>query len=93
MYTDIIPISEAKKTLLTIVREAHELGRTFAITNRGRPTAVIMGINEYESILETLEILADKNAMEAIRKGREDIKAGRWTSLEDLEHELQSEIV
>ena len=82
MYTDIIPISEAKKTLFTIVRDARELGRTFAITNRGRPTAVIMGIDEYESILETLEILADEEAVESIHKGREDIKAGRWTSLE-----------
>ena len=51
-----------------------------------------MGIDEYESILETMEILADEDAMESIRKGREDIKAGRWTSLEDLEHELKNEI-
>jgi len=90
MYTDVIPISEAKKTLPAIVRDARELGRTFAITNRGRPTAVIMGIDEYESILETLELLADEDVMESIRKGKEYIKAGRWTSLEDLEHELQS---
>jgi PHD/YefM family antitoxin component YafN of YafNO toxin-antitoxin module len=33
---------------------------------------------------ETLEILQDKDLMEALRKSEDDVRAGRLTLLEDL---------
>ncbi len=43
-----------------------------------------------EEVLETEEILADKELMTSIRRSREDVKAGRVTSLEQLKRELKS---
>jgi len=37
-----------------------------------------------EELLETVEILSDPDMMEDIRKGLEDVKAGRVTSLRKL---------
>ena len=39
-----------------------------------------------EELLETVEILSDPDMMEDIRKGLEDVKAGRVTSLRKLEN-------
>jgi len=37
-----------------------------------------------DELIETLEILRDPDMMAAIRKGREDVKAGRVTELHEL---------
>ncbi|MBN2420497.1 MAG: hypothetical protein JXL81_13995 [Deltaproteobacteria bacterium] len=37
----------------------------------------------YEELLETTEILADKDLMENLRSGLDDIKSGRTYSLEE----------
>lgn len=44
--------------------------RKFVITNRDRPVRVAMPVEEYEAMLETLDVLTDPKAMEAIRKAR-----------------------
>jgi len=41
-----------------------------------------------EELLETLEILADKELMEAIKEAEEDIKKGRVRDYEDFIREL-----
>ncbi len=41
-----------------------------------------------DSIIETLEIMADKELMESIRRSEEDIKAGRVRPLEEFLKEL-----
>ena len=43
-----------------------------------------------EEVLETEEILADRELMTSIRRSLEDVKAGRVTSLEQLRRELKS---
>ncbi len=41
-----------------------------------------------DSIIETLEIMADKELMESIRRAEEDVKAGRVRPLEEFLKEL-----
>jgi PHD/YefM family antitoxin component YafN of YafNO toxin-antitoxin module len=56
----------------------------FVIANRDKPVLVALPIEEYEAMLETLDVLSDEKAMAAIRKAR----AGETTYVElDLEDE------
>lgn len=80
----IIPLTEAKKKLLELVRSAQEQGKTYSLTRRGKPAAVLMGEEEYRSIKETLEVLSDPQEVRGILKGREDIAAGRVEDLQEL---------
>lgn len=41
-----------------------------------------------DSIIETLEIMADEELMESIRRAEEDVKAGRVKPLEEFLKEL-----
>ena len=52
-------------------------------------TYVTISKDEYDSMKSTLEILADKELMESIRRGDEDIKAGRMISLDAFIKELE----
>lgn len=53
-------VTEAKSKFLSVLRKSHDLGEVFSITLNGEPYGVIMGQQEYDGLLETIEILQDK---------------------------------
>jgi prevent-host-death family protein len=65
-------ITEAQAKLPKLVREA-KVGHAFGITKHGETVAYLISCERLESILETLEIMANPKAMKAIR----DARAGR----------------
>jgi prevent-host-death family protein len=64
-----LPLSEVKMKLSQIVDEVSQLDEEVIITKNGRPSAVIVSPEEYESWKETNLILSDKDLMEEIQKG------------------------
>jgi antitoxin YefM len=79
-----LPLTEARKELPNIVDEVSSGHEHVVITKRGRPQAVVMSVDEFESWQETLEIMADKKAMAAIARAERDIKAGRIRGWEEI---------
>lgn len=79
-----MPLSEAKAQLPRLLRETEELGERFVITRSGRPAAVLLSNEEYEGLLETLEILADPKLAASVRKGLADAGAGRLLGHQEL---------
>ena len=63
------------------MREQHE---SFAITQRGKIEGVLLSIGEYESLIETLEILSDRELVKSIEKGLKDVRAGRVYPYKDV---------
>lgn len=86
--TKTLPITEARANLTTLVNRANKRLDEFVITVNGKPAAVIMSADEYESWKETNEILADKQLMKGIKEGEEDIKKGRYITFEQLKKDL-----
>lgn len=56
---ETIPISEAKDRLSELADRAAREHDHFTLTRNGRPHAVIVSVAEWESLQETLELLAD----------------------------------
>ena len=80
----IVPFTEARASLAELLDALEKKHEHVLITRNGRPSAVMLSADEYESLEETLDILQDKDLMEALRKSEADIRAGRLTSLQDL---------
>jgi len=76
-YSETVPLSKAKALLSEFIRRVREEHESFAITHRGRVEGVLLGIEEYESLIETLEILSDRDLVANLRRGLKDEKAGR----------------
>jgi antitoxin YefM len=72
-----VPLSEAKTHLARLLAEVEKLGEGVTITRSGRPAGVLLSIEEYEGLLETLDILADSKLMASIRRGLRDAEQGR----------------
>jgi prevent-host-death family protein len=66
---DTYTIKTAQQKFSAVVQEAED--HPVTITRQGKAVAVLMSIERMEAIAETMEILADPKAMEAIRKHRE----------------------
>jgi antitoxin YefM len=65
---------ELKRSPQTVVR----------ITHRGKASMTLMSSELYDTLVETLDVMSDQNAVEALRKSLADIKAGRVHTLDDV---------
>lgn len=80
--TGVAALSEARERLSVIVDEVAATGGEFLITKHGRPMAVLLASDEYESLIETLNILSDSDAMAAIREAEADLASGDLIDLD-----------
>ncbi len=62
-------VSEAQANLPGLCRT----GRRFVISRRDKPVYVAMPLEDYDALLETMELLSDPTAMKTLRSA----KAGR----------------
>ena len=66
---DTYTIKTAQQKFSALVQEAAD--HPVTITKQGKAVAVIMSMERLEAIGETMEILSDRKAMDAIRRHRE----------------------
>jgi prevent-host-death family protein len=81
---EYIPVTRAKSMLLEIVRKIQDSEETIAITKNGVPEVVIISMNKYLGLLETMEILADEKAMKSIRKSIQEAEKGMWVDFDEV---------
>lgn len=69
----ILSLSEAKSKLSQLVNEVNSRNEEITITKNGKPAAVLVSPDEYESWKESFLIRADQKFMAEIQKGLKDI--------------------
>ncbi len=70
LLSDHMSLADVKNHLSEVVdRVEREHGRV-VITKRGRPAAVVLSIEDLESLEETLQILNDRHTMAGIDESR-----------------------
>lgn len=70
---------EAQAGLTNLCRS----GKRFVIANRGRPVVVAMLIEDFEALMETLDVLADPAAVKAMQSARNGESTYRQLDLDD----------
>ena len=79
-----IPITKAKNRLLELIRDFQAKDDIVAITKNGVPAAVLLSVERFEGLLETIDILSDEKAMASLRRSLRQAQAGRWVSHEKV---------
>lgn len=85
---NIISISEARSRIFEIAKDAQKPGRYYTFTENGKPKVVLMSAEEFDSLMEDLEILNSPKIMANIRKSQEEYKKGKYVTLQALEKKL-----
>ncbi len=75
--TDTLPLATVKDRFSEIVDRVNREHNRVVVTRNGVPTAVLMSLEEIESLDETLAYLSDSNDMDAIRESIKDVEEGR----------------
>jgi len=77
MRHEILSVSKAKARLLDLTRKVQEEGRAYVLTRDGEPVSALVPIEDYDSLLETMNILADKKTMQDLAAALADERRGR----------------
>ncbi len=72
-----VPLAEVKNRLSEVVDRIERAHGRVIITKHGRPSAVIMNLEDLESLEETLTILSNPRLVTEIRQAETEIAAGR----------------
>lgn len=72
-----LPLTEVRDRLSEILDDVATNNSAWTITRHGRAIAVVLSADEYESLVETLNILSDDATMEALGEAADDVAAGR----------------
>ena len=89
MATTTVSLTQMRPRLSELVERAHsEFGR-FLITRRGRTEAILLSSEEFDGLLETLEILSDEGLVERLAAAEEELASGGGHALEEVRREVR----
>lgn len=88
-------LSEARKNLSELVNEAYYKGKMFGISKGKKPMGVLVGVKEWNEIIETIEmhdqgladtiaIMADPELQNLFKENAKEIKAGKLIPLDEV---------
>ena len=81
-----ISVSEAKMKLSALVDSVNRTDEEVVITKNGRPVAVLVSPDEFESWRETMKVRFDGELMEEVKQGLDSLKRNKASlyTLEEL---------
>jgi prevent-host-death family protein len=84
MYMTVVPLAEVRADLSKYVSSAHDTHERIEITRNGTRAAVLLGVDDYDALIETIEILSNSAVMADLAEADADIAAGNLSSHEDV---------
>jgi antitoxin YefM len=86
--TITIPLTELRPQLPKIMDRVSKYFDRCVVTRHGKPEAVIISEEDYESLLETLDILSDRKLVKEIKGAEKELREGKGIPWEKLKKKL-----
>ena len=83
-----LPLAEVRAALSRFVDLAARTHERIEITRNGRRAAVLLGADDYDALLETLEVLRDQALLRDHLEGAQAIEAGQGVTVDELERTM-----
>jgi len=83
-----IPITEVRDELTSLPEQLSLAHETVTVTRRGKPVLAILPWDEYEALVETLEILGDARLMASLRQSIKELEHGHVVPWEQAKRKL-----
>ena len=83
-----ITLKELRPELPKVIERIDTRFDRYIVTRRGKPVCIMMGVDDYESMVETMEILADKDLVKRIKMAEANYHAGKSIPWEKALKEL-----
>lgn len=79
-----VPVGDAKNHLSEYVAEVARTHERITITRHGRPTALLISVDDLDSLEETLDILSTPGEYGAIQEGLKEADRGEYVDIDAL---------
>lgn len=79
-----LSVAQARANFSKIVEAATTTHERFEVTRNGGRVAVLLGVDDFDALVETIAILGDSSLVEEIRAGLDDLEAGHASSLHEV---------
>jgi antitoxin YefM len=89
MYMETKPLAEVRQHLSKIVEAAVSSHERFDITRNGKRAAVLLSADDYDSLLETLDILADADLVRDLHRGLREAEGGAVSTHDEIVADLE----
>ncbi len=73
----ILPLSDVKTRLPELIAGVEEREEEIVVTKNGRPAAILVNVQEYARLKETLDVLSDPALMKQIGRSETFYRNGR----------------
>jgi antitoxin YefM len=70
------PLAAVKAHFSQVIDDVAGTHERVTVTKNGSPVAVILAVDDYESMMETLEILSDRQAVAEVREAEQQMAQG-----------------
>jgi prevent-host-death family protein len=87
--TQTITLKELRPELPKVVESIDKKMDRFVVTRHGKPVVVMLSMEDYMCLMETLDILADRETMIRVKKGLEEMRRGKTRSWQELKRSLE----
>ncbi len=84
----MLSATNARRDFFKLIEMAQHPGQEITITVDGEPKVVMMSFEDYEGLIETLEIMSDPVLVKGIKQGMKESKLGLGTPWEEVKKEL-----
>lgn len=86
-----LSLAEAQANLSKLVELVVTTHERFELIRNGERVAVLLGADDYDSPLETLDILSNPDEVEEIRAGLADVERGQLSSADEVRAALTAD--
>ena len=83
-----MPITEVRDELTSLPEQLTHTHETVTVTRRGKPVLAILPWEEYETLVETLDVLSDPELMATLRQSLKEAKQGKLIPWEQAKKKL-----
>ena len=80
MIDTFVSVIEAKKRLPDMIQRIKHKQEIVAITHDGVPSAVLLSMDQFVGLMETIEILSDQKSMRALRRSLKQAEKGNGSA-------------
>lgn len=85
-----LPVADARANFSRIVEAAATTHERFEVTRNGSRVVVLLGADDYDGLIETVEILSDGDLVADIRAGLADLAAERSSTSDEMRDAMRA---
>jgi prevent-host-death family protein len=86
LTSDVKPVSEFRANAAELIEHVRQSRRPLVLTQRGHSAAVVLDVEEYEDLVEEVELLRD------IHTAERQIRAGKGIPNQEAQEQIRNRI-